>query len=94
MKRKPSRRSLMAAVGAAAAASTLRPGSAGASTTGSELTYRTARELLKALADRAHRERPADRRADRRRLLDDRTTIAFAGMVEREFGGFTPPPGL
>jgi amidase len=26
--------------------------------------------------------------------LDDRTTIAFAGMVEREFGGFTPPPML
>ncbi|MBV8334754.1 MAG: amidase [Alphaproteobacteria bacterium] len=26
--------------------------------------------------------------------LDDNTTIAFAGLVEREFGGFTPPPGL
>jgi amidase len=25
-------------------------------------------------------------------FLDDHTTIAFAGMVEREFGGFTPPP--
>jgi amidase len=25
-------------------------------------------------------------------FLDDRTTIAFAGLVEREFGGFTPPP--
>jgi len=25
-------------------------------------------------------------------FLDDRTTVAFAGMVEREFGGFTPPP--
>ena len=24
-------------------------------------------------------------------FLDDRTTIAFAGLVEREFGGFTPP---
>jgi amidase len=24
---------------------------------------------------------------------DDRTTIAFAGLVEREFGGFVPPPG-
>jgi len=24
--------------------------------------------------------------------LEDRTTIAFAGLVEREFGGFTPPP--
>jgi amidase len=23
--------------------------------------------------------------------LDDRTTIALAGMIEREFGGFTPP---
>jgi amidase len=27
-------------------------------------------------------------------FLDDRTTIAFAGLVEREFGGFTPPPGF
>jgi amidase len=25
-------------------------------------------------------------------FLDDRT-IAFAGLVEREFGGFVPPPG-
>ena len=25
-------------------------------------------------------------------FLDDSTTIAFAGMVEREFGGFIPPP--
>jgi amidase len=25
--------------------------------------------------------------------LEDRTTIAFAGMIEREFGGFAPPPG-
>jgi amidase len=24
--------------------------------------------------------------------LADRTTIAFAGLVEREFGGFAPPP--
>jgi amidase len=24
--------------------------------------------------------------------LDDRTTIAFAALVEREFGGFVPPP--
>lgn len=24
--------------------------------------------------------------------LQDRTTIAFAGLIEREFGGFTPPP--
>jgi amidase len=23
---------------------------------------------------------------------EDRTTIAFAGMIEREFGGFVPPP--
>jgi amidase len=23
--------------------------------------------------------------------LEDRTTIAFAGLVEREFGGFTSP---
>jgi amidase len=27
-------------------------------------------------------------------FLDDNTTIAFAGLVEREFGGFTLPPGL
>ena len=27
-------------------------------------------------------------------FLEDRTTIAFAGMIEREFGGFTPPPDL
>jgi amidase len=26
-------------------------------------------------------------------FLDDNTTIAFAGMIEREFGGFNPPPG-
>ena len=26
--------------------------------------------------------------------LDDRTTLAFAGLVEREFGGFTAPPKL
>jgi amidase len=26
-------------------------------------------------------------------FLEDRTTIAFAGLVEREFGGFVPPPG-
>jgi amidase len=26
--------------------------------------------------------------------LNDRTTIAFAGLVERELGGFTPPPNL
>ena len=26
--------------------------------------------------------------------LDDRTTIAFAGLIEREFGGFTPPQNL
>jgi amidase len=25
---------------------------------------------------------------------EDRTTIAFAGLVERELGGFTPPPHL
>jgi amidase len=27
-------------------------------------------------------------------FLQDRTTIALAGLIEREFGGFTPPPGL
>jgi amidase len=26
--------------------------------------------------------------------LEDRTTIAFAGLIEREFGGFTSPPNL
>jgi amidase len=26
--------------------------------------------------------------------LEDRTTIAFAGLIEGEFGGFTPPPNL
>lgn len=26
--------------------------------------------------------------------LEDRTTIAFAGLMEREFGGFVPPPGI
>jgi amidase len=26
--------------------------------------------------------------------LDDRATLAFAGLVEREFGGFTRPPNL
>ena len=27
-------------------------------------------------------------------FLQDRTTIALAGMIEREFGGFTVPPNL
>ena len=26
--------------------------------------------------------------------LDDRTTIAFAGLIEREFGGFRAPPNF
>jgi amidase len=26
--------------------------------------------------------------------LEDRTTLAFAELIEREFGGFRPPPGL
>ena len=26
--------------------------------------------------------------------LEDATTIAFAGLIEREYGGFTPPPGF
>jgi amidase len=26
--------------------------------------------------------------------LDDLTTIAFAGQIERAFGGFTPPPNF
>jgi amidase len=25
---------------------------------------------------------------------EDRTTIAFAELLEREFGGFRPPPAL
>jgi amidase len=25
-------------------------------------------------------------------FLEDRTTIAFAGLMERAFGGFSPPP--
>ena len=25
--------------------------------------------------------------------LEDRTTIAFAGLLEQAFGGFKPPPG-
>jgi amidase len=25
--------------------------------------------------------------------LEDRTTIVFAELLEREFGGFVPPPG-
>jgi amidase len=27
-------------------------------------------------------------------LLEDRTTLAFAGLLEREFGGFVAPPGM
>jgi amidase len=27
-------------------------------------------------------------------LLEDRTTIAFAGLLEREFGGFAAPPDM
>ncbi len=26
-------------------------------------------------------------------IAEDRTTIAFADLIEREFGGFVPPPG-
>jgi hypothetical protein len=37
---------------------------------------------------------PMMRRAFDELHLEDRTTIAFAGFVEREFGGFTPPPHL
>jgi amidase len=25
-------------------------------------------------------------------FLEDLTTIGFAGLIEREFGGFVPPP--
>jgi len=52
MKREPSRRMLMAAVGATAAASTLPVGPASARAAPAELPYRTAGELVKALADR------------------------------------------
>jgi amidase len=52
MKRKPSRRTLLAAAGATAAASALPPARAGTRAAASELTYRTAGELLKALADK------------------------------------------
>jgi amidase len=27
-------------------------------------------------------------------FLEDRTTIAFAGLMEREFGGFVSPPEM
>ena len=27
-------------------------------------------------------------------FLEDRTTIAFAGQIEREYAGFVPPPGF
>jgi amidase len=26
--------------------------------------------------------------------LEDRTPLALAALIEREFGGFTPPPGF
>jgi amidase len=26
--------------------------------------------------------------------LEDRTTLAFADLIEREFAGFTPPPAF
>jgi len=45
-------------------------------------------------ADRPHRYWLAARGANHRRLSADRTTIAFAERIEREFGGFTPPPML
>jgi len=37
------------------------------------------------------RGRPADRRADHRLRPRDRTPLASAKLVEREFGGFVPP---
>jgi amidase len=40
--------------------------------------------------------RAIDRTADGLQIiggyLEDRTTIAFAGLLEAAFGGFTPPP--
>jgi Asp-tRNA(Asn)/Glu-tRNA(Gln) amidotransferase A subunit family amidase len=59
------------------------------------------------LAGSRHRARPSgDRGADRPRgdglpigvqiicpYLEDRTPIAFAALMEREFGGVVPPPG-
>jgi amidase len=26
-------------------------------------------------------------------FLEDRTPLTFAALIEREFGGFVPPPG-
>ena len=36
--------------------------------------------------------RAAGRRADRRPWLEDRTPLKLAELIEREFGGFVPPP--
>jgi hypothetical protein len=43
-------------------------------------------------AERSKREGPPDRRANHWRYLEDRSTIAFAGFIERELGGLAPPP--
>jgi amidase len=45
---------------------------------------------------------PVDRTKDGPRIVihimgaasDDRTTLAFAGLIEREFGGFVSPPNM
>ena len=47
---------------------------------------------------RGERFRPSSSRSMSSRqivgpYLEDRTTIAFAELMEREFGGFVPPPG-
>ena len=42
-------------------------------------------------AERSKRKRPPDRVQIIGGYLEDRSTIAFAGLIEREFGGFTPP---
>jgi hypothetical protein len=108
MEREPSRRAFISAVSAAAAATALAPAKANAASDQAGSAYRTAGELVPALAGRlparpllAERDTPTRRRRQEgtvrqpdRLGLDDNTTIAFAGLVEREFGGFTPPPSL
>lgn len=44
--------------------------------------------------DRTHGRRGSRGRAGGGPYLGDRTTLRFAELVERELGGFRPPPGL
>ena len=44
-------------------------------------------------ADRALVERPPHRHADRRTVSGGPHALTFAALVERELGGFVPPPG-